>query len=413
MGYLITELFIAVYLFLVHRSNQRLGTDLSGLLLTGAFLLRIAAGIAYGYIFQHYYGGDDTWYFNRGIMEEYIKLQQQPLQFFAELNPVPAFERNMGEGLLAGWYYYLSDLEFWLLTKPFAFLQVFTNGNYYLNMVFLNAWTFFGSLWLYRFLRKRVSGSGTWLKLLCFYFPPLVFWWSGIRADGLLFFFSVLLLIRFAQWLETGKKREWIWMGLAAAGILILRSVLLLVWIPALMAWWLHQRKGWSTLKAAAIVYGAGILIFFASTLLPHQFNLPGFVVKRQQSFFELKGNTRFALDSLRPTPPSFIQTAPQALANTTVRPLPWEAKGALQWVSAAEGLFLLALLCFFLLRYKKDFAVQHRQAFLFFPLLFAVSLYFFIGYTIPFPGAIVRYRVQAEIFLFLYMTLRMRAPEK
>lgn len=413
MGYLITVVFIAAYLFFVHRWNQRQGIDLSVVQLSGAFLLRIAAGLAYGYIFQHYYGGDDTWYFNRGITEEYIKLQQQPLQFFAELNPLPAFERNLGEGLLAGWYYYLSDLEFWLLTKPFAFLQGITNGNYYLNMVYLNGWTFWGSLWLYRFFRKRIPGQGAWLKLLFFYFPPLLFWWSGIRADGLLFFFSALLLTRFVEWLDTGKKREWGWMAVAAAGILILRSVLLLVWIPALLAWWLHHRKGWSTLKAAAWVYGVGIVFFFASALFPHQFNLPGFVVKRQQSFFQLTGNTRFALDSLQPTPLSFLKTAPQAIANTTIRPLPWEAKGALQWVSAAEGLFLFALFCLFLFHYKRYYSGQHRQAFLFFPLLFAVSLYLFIGFTIPFPGAIVRYRVQAEIFLFLYMTLRIKGSEK
>ena len=38
----------------------------------------------------------------------------------------------------------------------------------------------------------------------------------------------------------------------------------------------------------------------------PAEVPVPGFVVKRQQSFFELKGNTRFTLDSLRPTPLSF-----------------------------------------------------------------------------------------------------------
>src|SRR4029079_19794728 len=110
------------------------GVALSTLELTGAFCFKVAMGVLYGYVFLHYYGGDDTWMLNRESMAEYNKLIYTPLTFITDFNPVPAFVRNdtFGQGI----HYYLADLEFWMITKPLALFNFISRGDYYINSVF-------------------------------------------------------------------------------------------------------------------------------------------------------------------------------------------------------------------------------------------------------------------------------------
>src|SRR6478672_4063632 len=79
------------------------------------------------------------------------------------------------------------------------------------------------------------------------------------------------------------------------------------------------------------------ILIFFGSAIISSTFNLPALVVSKQHEFFQLKGNTVFALNPLQPNVKSFVSTFPQAFANVFLRPYPWEAKGIWQWAACAE----------------------------------------------------------------------------
>jgi hypothetical protein len=128
--------------------------------------------------------------------------------------------------------------------------------------------------------------------------------------------------------------------------------------------------------------------------------------VARQHQFLELEGNTRFALDTLRPNALSFLKVLPQAVNNTLLRPYPWEAKGVLQYAAALEIILFIVLVIVALLRPAKN-----RRELLGHPLILtllftAVLLYIVTGYTVPFPGAIVRYKVIGELFFLSVLTL-------
>ncbi len=86
-----------------------------------------------------------------------------------------------------------------------------------------------------------------------------------------------------------------------------------------------------------------------ASLFLPaaYQFSKP--IAETQEKFFRLQGNTRYGLDSLEPGPVSFLKILPQAVANSILRPFPWEGKNALQSGSSVEVLMLIAGLLFFM----------------------------------------------------------------
>ena len=369
-----------------------------------AYGLKVVLGLVYGYIFITWFGGDDTWYFHNGSIEEYQKLIKDPWQFIADLNPVPAFQRN--ESFSRGWYYYLSDLEFWMLSKPMAIFNFISGGNYYVNVVFFNFIVCWGHIWLFRLYVREFPQKRKALFIAIFLIPGVVFWLSGIRGDGLIVFFLGLLMIQFHNWLKNHSIISLLYIFLAIAGITILRSVLLLLLIPALLSWFISVRFRTRLLLTSLIVYGTTLILFFGSLLISVEKSPPSFVAARQAEYFKLRGNTRFDLDTLLHTFKSYISILPQSINNSFFRPYLWEARGYLQIIAALETILLLLVFILFLWKKEMNWKQLMQNPLILIPSLFAITLYIFIGYTIPFPGAIIRYKIPAELLLFITLTL-------
>ncbi|HEY8897746.1 MAG TPA: hypothetical protein VIM79_23130, partial [Niastella sp.] len=206
-------------------------------------------------------------------------------------------------------------------------------------------------------------------------------------------------LLHFRRWLYDGKKWSVLYGMLAGLGILVFRNQILFILIPLLAAWYISvkfNRKPWVVFSW---VFGIGVLLFFATAWISPHKNLPNMIVKRQQEFLSLQG-TRFPLDSLQPSIAGFARVLPQAVSHTFIRPYVWEAKGLLQIMTAVEILVFWLLALFVII--KKDIRLKKYlgNPLLVLFLFFGIILYIFIGYTIPFPGAIVRYKAIPELLL-------------
>ncbi|MBL0136414.1 MAG: hypothetical protein IPP79_21770 [Chitinophagaceae bacterium] len=396
---LIPILYI-LFTWIYYKWSKSHSLDLSWQQVALAFGLKVLLGVAYGYIFYTYYKGDDTWYFNSLAEGEYQKLVTDTGQFFSDFNPIPAFSRNPTIG--EGWYFYLSELELALLTKPLALFHFITGGDYYNNVVLYNFISFWPMLWLYGTYKEVFPNKKTALYITIFLVPSLLFWLSGIRGDGYLMLFLVLLLVNFHQWVSGRKGKQLLYILIGIAGIIVFRSVLLFLLLPVLTCWFITVRFRKKILPVVAIVYGITAILFFGSIFVSAEKNLPGIVSERQAAFLRLKGNTRYELDSLRPTVGSYLKVLPQAINNSFFRPYAWEWKGSLQGVAAIDILllFILAFLCFW--KNEGSAALHFSRPLLFYPIIFAITLYIFIGYTIPFPGAIIRYKIPGEWFLVI-----------
>jgi len=232
-----------------------------------------------------------------------------------------------------------------------------------------------------------------------------VFWLSGIRGDGLVLFFLALLLLHFRRCLYEHKKWSVLYCLLSIPGIVIFRSQVLLLLLPALLGWLVSVKFNRKPLTVFLWIYGIGGVLFFASAWISPAKNLPNVIVDRQQAFFKLHG-TRFQLDSLQPTATSFARILPQALSHTFVRPAIWEAKGALQLMTAVEIMVCWLLLLVAII--KRDIHVKQtlQKPLILFSLFFSVTLFIFIGYVIPFPGAIVRYKAIPELLLLAVLVI-------
>ena len=123
-------------------------------------------------------------------------------------------------------------------------------------------------------------------------------------------------------------------------------------------------------------------------------------IATRQHEFLLLKGNTRFNLTPLEGQPLSFIKVLPESATNTFIRPFLWEAKGLLQWFAAMENIAVLVLVAITVFKFNKNKRALADMPLLWVLIMAGLSNYIITGYIVPFPGAIVRYKIIPELFL-------------
>jgi hypothetical protein len=384
--------------WILHRIVRRSGLPFSPYHTAAAVCFKVLMGCLYGYIFLHYYRGDDTWmYFNDSKPQTGLLLTN-PQRFIGEL--LPGYSVDIHAPWWANARDYIYYFEYWFFVKLLAVLNLFSGSNYYIDVLWFDLLTFAGPLILFTLLFRRFPQKAGLCYILVFFIPSVTFWCSGIRAEALILLFITLLLYNGAAYAQEKKTRHIAGMLAGLTGFLLFRYQYLIFFLPALAAYMFsvaHKRSGPVYFNR---IYLALAVVFILSLFLPPRYQLSRPLIRTQQNFFSLHGNTRYALDSLQPGPAPVFSLLPQALANSSLRPYLWEGKGFLQLVFSAESLFLLAGLLFFAFgRQDKGRAGPLYWLFLY----YSISQLLAIGYTIPFPGAIVRYRCIPFLFLFIF----------
>jgi hypothetical protein len=372
--------------------------------LAAIFSFKTILACLYGYIFLHYYHGDDTWAFFKESIDEYKNLVQHPTHFFNDFLPYSAFAP--AKDFWQGMGFYIQDLEFWIMVKLLAIFNIFSRGNYYIDALFFQFLTVWGPLYLFRLFASNFPDRRNFLLAAILFVPMVVFWLSGIRAEGLLICFLSMILYYGNKWFKQKKISYMIWVMIGFFGMLIFRMQFLLVFLPALVAWTLSLRSGKRAIYYFFLIYIISIFIFFGSAWISPLKNLPAAVATSQKKFLGLHGNTRFRLDSLDPTLPSYIKVLPQALSNTMIRPLITDARGALQIATSFDLMGVWILIALALFFHRKDWWKILSNPLILFCLAYGISQILLVGYVVPFPGAIVRYKAIPEMFLIISLVM-------
>jgi hypothetical protein len=360
-------------------------------LLLAGFAVKVLLGVLYGYIFLHFYNGDDTWKLFSASLAETELLRNNPRLFFInEFTPANALETGGNAFEIIG--NYLNDLQYVLIVKSMAVMNLVTNGNYYFNAILFNGIVFLGHYWLYKVLSEVFPQKEKIYFIIIFFFLPAVFWLSGIRVEGLLLFFTSMLL----RGLTNRRKRGFIKLLMVVVGftgVLICRPQAAVIASITAIGYYLHMRFG-RPVVAYGTVYLVAILIFF----LPAT-HFSGIIAEKQNEFSILKG-TKFRLDKLEGSPASYLRILPQAAGNTFLRPLPWEAKGFLQLMASAEVVVFWSIIIGSVIYRHSYWRVRLFQPVVLMLLLIGMTTYIFTGYIVPFPGAIVRYKAIPELLI-------------
>jgi len=345
-----------------------------------------------------YYPNDDTVLFHQMGIDEHQELLSNPRLFFSDFLNKDAFKD--GNGVLDISYYYLHDWEKWIFIKLLALFNLFSHGNYYINVVLLNVISFKGCHYLFAAFKKWFDQSAIYLYMLIFYFPPVTFWLSGIRGEALLIFFIGLLILSIIQF----KKELLRYLLIVASllGILIMRSQLFLLLCPGLLAYFIIRKTGIKPLKVFAGTYLLMITIVLLSSLMPDKFNLLLITANKQASFKLLSSNSVFYLPDLDGSVLTYLKAFPYAVMNTFFRPLFVDANGLLQLLASVETLFVLLMTVYWIITVRKRGTEIWTSPIFLLLFFFALSNYVMVGLVVNYPGVIIRYRSIPELLLLI-----------
>jgi len=386
-------LLFAIYLFaacwLITKSSfiRRAGLK-TGTILT-LFLLKISAGIALGWMSKQYYPGNDYWTMNQEGQLEYQLLIDHPGDFFSGIfHSVYAHYNGFFDSVGSYW----NDLKSNSIIKLLSVFDIFSFGNYYVNIIFYSFITMWGPIGLYRVMKDVFPERKIQLGIAIFLLPSFLYWTSGIHKEGLIFTGISLVIYNFYFGIKEKKLsvKRILQAALGLLLILIFRNFVLAIIVPALIVWIVASRFPGKELRVYTVFYVSFAILFFTVRYINPKLDFPKAVAIKQQQFMQLKGNSMVPVKEVEPTAIGFLKTMPQALTLSTIRPYPSDVKHILSLAAAIEVNFLLLLFVIFL--FQRTDGPKNKN-FIYFCLFFAFTELLSIGYTVNFLGAIVRYR--------------------
>ncbi|MEJ8844690.1 hypothetical protein WG954_20010 [Lacibacter sp. H375] len=404
MTYLLFAVYLVLFSWLITRVKFIQHSGLTNYWLIGLFVLKVAAGVAYGWYYTtipNYELSADTWKFFFDSKSDTALLFQDPVRYFTGIfdNPYNRDYRHIFSSVDSYW----NDLKHTYMVKIVSLFNVFSGSRYYVNVIFYSFITFFGPIAFIRVMndvfpdRKLLITCGTFL------FPSFLFWSSGIHKDGLIFTYMSLIVFVVYFGIKKNKLgvKELLFVGLLLMLIFPVRNHVVLAALPGLFAWWLAEKffkRKWIAFVGVTVI---GTAAFFSAKYIHPKLDLPISIVLRNKDFIRLGGNSFLPQRKLEPTFTGFVQNAPQALNHTLVRPYVTEFLSPLYLASALEILCIWILVSVWFFRFTDN---PYKHSVVQFLFLVSMVLLLLTGYIVPQLGAIVRYR--AIFFPFILVPI-------
>ena len=369
-------------------------------------IIKTILGCLYGYIFFKYYHGfgNDTWSYNQFALLEYNVLIKTPDFFFKNLF-TNIYKNDQSVTFFDSDNNFWKDLQSSILIKILAVCNIISKGNYYTNTLFFNFFTFWGHYLLYKCLIFNFRNYKAIAFSIAFLFPPLLFWESGISKDGLVFIGLAGFIYNFSVYIKTKKLSNLGNTFLFFLIVLLIRNFVALSLLPISIAFYWCNKTKIHAFVANILAISVFVVGFFLSSLFLKSLNLPAKMAERQAAFFSLVGGSYMYTPKLNDSLSSYVQVLPYAVNHTFIRPYITESKTPLLLFAALETLFVLLIIGLALVQIKKLKTIASHP-FLMLLVSLALTNYLMIGYTVPFVGAIVRYRVFFEVCLLAPLLL-------
>ncbi len=290
---------------------------------------------------------------------------------------------------------YWNDLKGNFFIKILSIFNIFSFGNYYINVIFYSFISMFGPVAIYRVMNDVFPGKKLQVLIAVFLIPSFLYWTSGLHKEGLLFLGFSLIIFNIYFGLKRKKisLANIIFILLGLTLVVALRNFLIVILAPALIAWLLSQKFNKKPLIVFGICYLAFVIFFFMAGYINTNFDFPKAVVTKQREFVALVGNSSVPMKKLEPTFYSFIKNIPQAISLSMLRPYLSDVTHILSLAAAAETDILLFIVFTFLFWKRKTKLSPHSLIFIYFSAFLSFSILITIGYVVNNLGAIVRYR--------------------
>lgn len=400
--------YLVLFSFLITKISFLKNSGIGKTTLISLFVIKICAGIAYAkfYRLPKNYPTSDTWRFYRLSLAEKDWLLAEPVAFIRDLF---TFGYSQSGNLFSGKDTFWNDLKSNIPVKLMAVANVFTFNSYYSNIIIFNFLFLFGLIAIFRVF-QQLCPNKKWLILAgVFLMPSVLFWCSGIHKDGLILSALGITIYCFSK-LIGNKTNAKYFLSIALCGLLVfaLRNYVLFAVIPSLLLWILSDKFPQQKTLIVAGLFLTGIILFFTLPLVIPALNFPTYIAIKQQEFLQLEGGSEIITEPLKPTINGFLSYFPKALDMAFLQPSINNIKSASYLPAAIEALFINVLIVVSLLFLKQK---QNTSSLILFCFTFSLLILLICGYTIPFTGAIVRYKSIVLPFLVTPLLCSLKIP--
>src|SRR5579863_9722112 len=95
MNYFLPLAYIVLFIYIIYSLRRYYSAVVAPLFVIGIFILIVIVGILYGWIYLHYYGGGDTYYYLKLAQSLYYPLHKNPWDFihlvFGPVHHAPSY----------------------------------------------------------------------------------------------------------------------------------------------------------------------------------------------------------------------------------------------------------------------------------------------------------------------------------
>ncbi|QQR94328.1 MAG: hypothetical protein IPJ93_10710 [Bacteroidota bacterium] len=343
--------YIALFVFVIHKSAFFRIEGIPVWWLKAAFLVKIIFAILLGVIYSKYYTDRltaDTFKFFDDSKILYDLAFEHPLWFLQAI-----FGINDQASYLMPYYdtmhnwfnkvVLFNDYRFQIRLN--ALMRFISLGYYHVHAVFYCFLSFVGLTALLKLFVKALPELRRVLFAGVFFIPSVLFWGSGLLKDSLILFATGMALY-FLNRLIQERKSATIFGALFFLLFLMMikfhNFILLLPLFAAYLITSVYRKK---TLLIFVSIVSVYYLILINLNLIMPGFGLMELLSNKQAEFVDLANdyhaNSTIAINYLAPSEWNAIVNTPQALLHSFFRPYPFESKNLFILLAGFENLFL------------------------------------------------------------------------
>ncbi|PZP52696.1 MAG: hypothetical protein DI598_00285 [Pseudopedobacter saltans] len=405
-------LYLFVFAFWLYRWGSKSLSNLSKYLVLVGFLLRVAVGVFMAYYTENL-EGNDSWKLFNASKEEVNCLIHHPGSFISDGildnngysgNPFTSFFfRNSNN-------FYFNDLKDNIIVKFNAILNVFSGGNYYVNILIANFLVMWCLLALVKVFRYNLKPDSQWTIIGTFLlYLPLILWTSNIQKDMLcLMLLSVFLYCYSFLGDRYGYKRLlfWMYMFFSVLVLVLIKNYMAIILVGCTVMVRVANPNSTHFTKRFFIAFGLVFVFFMISSFFPNSINFPLLLARKQNGFYDIAGAQPIPSIPLTGNILSYIQNLPNAIFNCFFFPISKNLfVERIGWIGFAI-FFLFLALTVLAIKYPRKSGLWSNAFFL---MMFSFCLlnYLLIGESVAYYGALQRYRAIPEaIFCILILQL-------
>lgn len=288
------------------------------------------------------------------------------------------------------------DLGILVHSKFMTLANILSLGNQYVNVIIYNIPFFLGQLLLYKSFYQIQPHKKGLMVLSIFLVPSVLFWCSGIHKDGWVLAAFGVIIYSMSKFAVQKNRKYLLSLAFGLFFLFIVRYFYMVTLLPLLIMWFCVQNRKHKTRYYLGALLLSLLLFFNIQKIIP-DINPMKLIQSRQAEFFGKIGYSDIRTPILENDFYSYFRNLPTAINHIFLQP-PFSTSSPIKYqISSIDNYFTLIIMLILTLFIKRKNLSNAMYLSL---LLYALSIYLFIGYTIPNCGALVRYKSEFTALL-------------